>query len=45
MPGNIASRMQSPSEEPQAGAGAQQGDEMALSHNEEGAQHDGCEYS
>ncbi|CAO2655717.1 Nn.00g045200.m01.CDS01 [Neocucurbitaria sp. VM-36] len=41
MPDNIASRMQSPSEEPQAGAGAQQGDEMALSHHEEAGQLDG----
>jgi hypothetical protein len=44
MPAKIASRMQSPSEEPQADAGAQQGDELALSHHEEGAQHDGCRY-
>lgn len=44
-PENIASRMQSPSEEPQATAGAQQGmdDSMALSHLEEQpAHHDGC---
>ncbi|OAK96461.1 hypothetical protein IQ06DRAFT_329020 [Phaeosphaeriaceae sp. SRC1lsM3a] len=41
MPENIASRMQSPSEEPQAGAGAQQGDDMALSHHDEGMQHEG----
>ncbi|KAF2036491.1 hypothetical protein EK21DRAFT_52215 [Setomelanomma holmii] len=41
MPENIASRMQSPSEEPQASAGAQQGDDLALSHHEEAAQHEG----
>ncbi|KAF2874317.1 hypothetical protein BDV95DRAFT_675634 [Massariosphaeria phaeospora] len=32
---NIASRMQSPLEEPQAAAGAEQGADMALSHHEE----------
>lgn len=42
IPENIASRMQSPSEEPQTTAGAQQGDEMALSHHEEPGQLDGC---
>lgn len=44
-PENIASRMQSPSEEPQTGAGAQQGaeEEMALSHHEERPGNlDGC---
>lgn len=41
MPRNIASRMQSPSEEPQAGVGA---DEMAVSHHDDGAQSEGCRY-
>lgn len=44
MPENIASRMQSPSEEPQARPGAQHGDDMALSHHEEAGQHEGCRY-
>lgn len=38
---NIASRMQSPEVEPQGGADAQEGDEMALSHHEEAGQMDG----
>lgn len=45
MPGNIASRMQSWSEERQAGMGAQQGDEMALSHHDEAGQHEGCRFT
>ena len=45
MPENIASRMQSPSEEPQSGSGAQQGDDMALSHHDDGMQHEGCRYT
>lgn len=45
MPGNIASRMQSSSEERQAGMGAQQGDEMALSHHDEAGQHEGCRFT
>jgi hypothetical protein len=45
MPSNIASRMQSPSEEPQAGAGAREGADLSLSHHDEDAQHDGCGYT
>jgi hypothetical protein len=41
---DIASRMQSPSEEPQTRAGAQQGDDVSLSHHDDGAQHEGCRY-
>lgn len=41
---DIASRLQSPSEEPQTGAGAQQSEEMALSHHDDGGQTDGCRY-
>jgi hypothetical protein len=40
---NIASRMQSPEEEPQASAGAQQGNDMALSHHDETGPVEGCE--
>lgn len=39
---NIASRMQSPVGDDQAEAGAQMGDEMALSHHEDANQVDGC---
>jgi hypothetical protein len=42
MPGNIASRMQSPSEEPHMGAGAHQRDDMAMSRFEGPGQNDGC---
>ncbi|KAL5116398.1 hypothetical protein ACEQ8H_005746 [Pleosporales sp. CAS-2024a] len=41
MPSNIASRMQSPSAETQAGASMQQGDAMGLSHFDDGGQHEG----
>jgi hypothetical protein len=44
MPANIASRMQSPSEELPVSPGAQLGDEMGLSHHDEGDAHDGCRY-
>lgn len=44
-PENIASRMQSPSEEPQAGAGAQE-DDLAISQHEDGSGNlDGCTYT
>lgn len=42
LPDNIASRLQSVSEEPQAAPDAQHGNDMALSHHEEPGQHDGC---
>jgi hypothetical protein len=44
MPANIASRMQSPSEELPAGMSAQLGDDMALSHHDAEDAHDGCRY-
>jgi hypothetical protein len=40
---NIASRMQSPEQEAQVSAGAQQGNEMALSHHDETGPVEGCE--
>lgn len=45
LPDNIASRMQSPEEEPQKGTGAHQGVDMELSHHEEPGQLDGCRYT
>ena len=45
MQDSIASRMQSPPEEPQASAGAHQGNEMALSQHDETGPVEGCELS